>query len=143
MADLDEAPEWLRAKDWAAFNIATAAQRDVDEVERPFADFLARRTKAEFSAASLRYGILGYPVADARDIREDEQLAARSFWQAVEHSERAATVTYPGVFAHFSTTPARIRRRAPRLGEHNDEVFGGELELSADDLAGLRREGVI
>ena len=143
MIELGEAPEWLREKDWGAFSVSTATQHDVDEVERPVAEFLARRTKAEFSSASLRYGILGYPVSDARDIRTDEQLAARSFWQAVEHSEHGATVTYPGVFARFSATPARIRRRAPRLGEHNDEVFRGELELSADDLAHLRREGVI
>lgn len=143
MIDLGEAPEWLREKDWSAFNVATATQHDVDEVEQPFAEFLARRSKAEFSAASLRYEILGYPVADARDIRTDEQLVARRFWQAVAHPERDTAVTYPGVFARFSTTAARIRRRAPRLGEHNDEVFRGELELSPDDLAGLRREGVI
>ena len=143
MTERGEAPEWLRNKDWSAFNVATATQREVDEVERPFEEFLGRRTKAEFSAASLRYGILGYPVADARDIRTDEQLTARNFWQAVEHPERRATVTYPGPFARFSATPIRIRRRAPRLGEHNDEVYRGELELRADELGRLRREGVM
>ncbi|HKX18143.1 MAG TPA: CoA transferase [bacterium] len=143
MTDLGEAPEWLRHKDWRAFNVATATQAEVDDVEEPFAAFLARRTKAEFSAASLRYEILGYPVADARDIRTDEQLAARGFWQAVEHPERGAAVTYPGPFARFSGATARIRRRAPRIGEHNNEVYRGELELPAEDLEGLRRQGVI
>ena len=143
MTACGEAPEWLRRKDWNAFNVAAATREELEEVERPFGDFLARRTKAEFSAASLAHGILGYPVADARDIRTDEQLAARQFWQAVEHPERDATVTYPGPFAAFSATPARIRRRAPRIGEHNDEIYRGELELSAGDLGRLRREGVI
>jgi crotonobetainyl-CoA:carnitine CoA-transferase CaiB-like acyl-CoA transferase len=143
MTEAGEAPEWLRSKDWRAFNVATAVQVEVDEVERPFAEFLARRTKAEFSAASLAYGILGYPVADARDIRTDEHLAARNFWQAVEHPERDTTVTYPGPFACFSAAPVKIRRRAPRVGEHNDEIYRGELKLSARDLGRLRDEGVI
>ncbi len=143
MTALGEAPEWLRRKDWNTFNVAAATQDELDAVERPFGEFLARRTKAEFSAASLAYGILGYPVADARDIRTDEHLAARNFWQAVEHPERDATVTYPGPFAAFSATPIRIRRRAPEIGEHNDEIYRAELELSADELERLRREGVI
>ena len=143
MTALGEAPEWLRRKDWSAFHVAAATQGEVDEVERPFAEFLRRRTKAEFAAASLAYGILGYPVADAHDIRSDEHLAARGFWQAVEHPERDATVTYPGPFACFSATPLRIRRRAPGIGEHNEEIYRGELELSADELGRLRRERVI
>lgn len=143
MADLGEAPEWLRAKNWGTFNVATASRADVEEVERPFAEFLARRTKAEFSAASLAYGILGYPVANAQDIRNDEHLTARNFWQPLAHFESGATVTYPGPFAAFSATPLRIRRRAPRAGEHNDEIYRGELELPADEVAGLRAEGVI
>lgn len=138
-----EAPEWLRHKDWGAFNVASAAQDEVDEIERPLAAFLARRTKAEFSAASLAYGILGYPVADARDIRTDPQLAARDFWQAVDHPRDRTAVTYPGPFARFSATPAAIRRGAPGIGEHNQEIYRGELELSGDDLARLRREGVV
>jgi len=143
MAEAGEAPEWLTHKDWGAFNIAATTQEEIDALERPFVEFLGRRTKAEFAAESLKRGILGYPVADARDIRADPQLAAREFWQAVEHPEFDATVTYPGSFARFSGARCGIRRRAPGIGEHNDEIYRAELGLARDDLEALRREGVV
>jgi crotonobetainyl-CoA:carnitine CoA-transferase CaiB-like acyl-CoA transferase len=143
MAELNEAPEWLKQRDWGAFNIAAATQDEIDELERPFVEFLARRRKAEFSTESVKRGILGYPVVDAQDIRADSQLAAREFWQTVEHPELDATVTYPGPFARFSATPCAIARRAPGIGEHNGEIYKAELDISGEDLETLRQERVI
>ncbi len=143
MAELNEAPEWLTRKDWGAFNIATSTQAEIDTLEEPFVQFLGRRTKAEFSAEATRRGILGYPVANARDIREDPQLDARGFWQTVAHPELDATVTYPGLFARFSAAARMIRRRAPGIGEHNVEIYGAELGLSRHDLGALRQRGII
>jgi crotonobetainyl-CoA:carnitine CoA-transferase CaiB-like acyl-CoA transferase len=142
MAELGEAPEWLRQTDWSAFNVAAATQREIDELEQPFVAFLSRRTKAEFSSESLKRGILGYPVADVRDIRTDPQLAAREFWQSVEHPELDATVSYPGPFARFSAAPLAGFRRAPGTGEHNEEIYG-EIGVSAGDLHTLRQERII
>jgi crotonobetainyl-CoA:carnitine CoA-transferase CaiB-like acyl-CoA transferase len=142
MAELGEAPEWLARVDWGAFNVAASTQEEIDRLEQPFVEFLARRTKAEFSAASARRGILGYPVADARDIREDPHLSARGFWQEVPHPEMGAAVVYPGPFAAFSGAACAIRRRAPGIGEHNAEIYG-EMGLSGRDLEALRQAGTI
>jgi len=43
----------------------------------------------------------------------------------------------------FSRTPWQLRHGAPRLGEHNAMIIGDRLGVSADDLATLRREGII
>ncbi len=143
MAELHEAPVWLTQKDWGAFNVATSTQEEIDMLEQPFVEFLARRTKAEFAAEAVTRGILGYPVTDARDIRDDPQLAARGFWQEVEHPGLDATMTYPGPFARFSAAACAIRRRAPGIGEHSTEIYGEELGLSRRDLDALRQKAII
>ena len=42
----------------------------------------------------------------------------------------------------MSATPGDIRRRAPTLGEHTDEVLG-EIGCTTDEIAGLRADGII
>ncbi len=143
IAEEQPIPEWLKQKDWNVFNVATCTQEEVDALEGVFAGFLRRRTKAEFAAQAVQRGILGYPVNNARDIRGDPQLAARQFWQEVEHPELGVTLLYPGIFARFATAGCGICRRAPRIGEHNEEIYAGELGLSPDELAQLKQEQVI
>jgi crotonobetainyl-CoA:carnitine CoA-transferase CaiB-like acyl-CoA transferase len=43
----------------------------------------------------------------------------------------------------FSTTPARVDRWTPSLGEHNLEVFQGLLGLPAGRVTALEEEKVI
>ncbi len=137
------APEWLRQKDWGAFNVATSTQEEIDAIEGPFGAFLGERTKTEFANEAVKRSILGYPVNDARDISQDPQLVARGFWQSVEHPELRATLTYPGLFAKFSDGSCAAARRAPLIGEHNEEVYVNELELSRREFDALKREGVV
>jgi crotonobetainyl-CoA:carnitine CoA-transferase CaiB-like acyl-CoA transferase len=71
------------------------------------------------------------------------QLAARGFWTEVEHPELGTTITYPGTFAHTSEAPPGISRRAPLIGEHNQEVYAGELGISREELLTLKQAKVI
>ena len=58
-------------------------------------------------------------------------------------SELGTTVTYPGPFAKASETPIKTSRRAPLIGEHNEEVYLDELGLSQQDLLTLQQAKVI
>ena len=81
--------------------------------------------------AGLSVGIVYAP----EEVLEDPHFVARGFPVEVEHPEHARRFTYPGAPYQFEKTPWRISRRAPRLGEHNDEVFA-ELALPGEGESG-------
>ena len=78
--------------------------------------------------------ITGY-VATVEDLLASQQFAHREFFRTVEDSEYGDLV-HPGAPFRIEDTSWQLSR-APRLGEHNDEVLGGRLGLSPDELAQL------
>ena len=60
----------------------------------------------------------------------------------LEYPELGASIEHPGFFARSSNDGIRLRGRAPRIGEHNAELFAS-LGVSETALAGLASEGVV
>ncbi|MEB2286078.1 MAG: hypothetical protein B6D46_03715 [Polyangiaceae bacterium UTPRO1] len=136
-----------RDKDWIGFlDRMFAGEESFTELFRTqelVADFTRTRTKAELLQAALERDLLIAPVATTREVVDNVQLAARDYWQTLAHPELDRAVRYPGPFARLSATPLRYRRRPPTVGEHNREIFGGELGLDDAELARLGAGGVI
>ncbi|MDP2643945.1 MAG: CoA transferase [Desulfobacterales bacterium] len=136
------APDTLKNKDWSKFNISTVTQQEIDEIESANNELLSRTTRREFFQRVLEQDMLGYPVATSEDILKDEQLHARNVWQEVEHEDLGEKITYPSFFSLFSSIDCNIWRRAPLIGEHNEEIFT-ELGYEKADLLNLKRAHVI
>jgi crotonobetainyl-CoA:carnitine CoA-transferase CaiB-like acyl-CoA transferase len=143
------AADWMIKKDWASWVpgiLMKATEQDYKEIadlEDRVQRFFSTMTKSEIYAAALERRILLAPVATAADIANDEQLKARSYFVRVEHDTLGRTLTLPGAFAKFSATPVGPGRRAPRLGEHNREIWGGLLGIDGARLGRLRAIGAI
>jgi crotonobetainyl-CoA:carnitine CoA-transferase CaiB-like acyl-CoA transferase len=110
--------ETLRRIDWQTFAVPELTQAEIDEIEAPVGRFLATLTKQEFLEGAAARQMLGYPVSAAEDIHRDPQLETRGFWQQLDG------VRFPGGFAIVDGERLPIRRPAPGIGEHNDEVYG-------------------
>ncbi len=82
------------------------------------------------------------PVNSATAVSQDAHLAARGFFVEVPHPS-AGTLRYPGAPYRHARTPWRIGRPAPRVGEHNAEVYGGELGIPAATLDAWARAAVV
>jgi crotonobetainyl-CoA:carnitine CoA-transferase CaiB-like acyl-CoA transferase len=136
------APPVLRALDWDAFDVATASQDQVEEIEAAIGPFFLGLSKSEFFSGVLARNMLGYPLSTAEDMAADVQLAGRGFWQPVA-SLWNGEICAPGSFALFDGQRPPLRRTAPGLGEHNAEIYRDELGLTVEDVAALRSAGVV
>jgi benzylsuccinate CoA-transferase BbsE subunit len=142
MAERGPVPPALAAIDWDRFDNTTLTQAQVDELEAAIGPFLRSLTKTEFFAAVVKRKMLGYPVGDASDSLQDPQLRAREFWRSVSPGEGLAPLPFPGGFALFDGLRPAITRPAPRVGQHNDEVYA-ELGIGRDELARLGASGTV
>src|SRR5207249_12146180 len=86
------------------------------------ADWCRRRTARELAAILERHEVPFGVAYSAADIFADPHIAARGDIVAVDDPV-VGPVRMQGVYPRFSRTPGAIRRGAPRLGEHNDEVY--------------------
>jgi benzylsuccinate CoA-transferase BbsE subunit len=143
MAEREAAAPAIAEFDWDRFDVATATPELVARLEGAIGPFFRTLTRQEFFEGVIERNMLGYPAATVEEIVADPQLAARGFWQTLPAPwEAEASVRLPGSFALFDGERPPLRRPAPRLGEHNAELYG-ELGLGPEALAQLRAEGVV
>jgi crotonobetainyl-CoA:carnitine CoA-transferase CaiB-like acyl-CoA transferase len=81
------------------------------------------------------------PVSTMGDLLASEHLKTRGFFATVDDPS-GAPVTMPGAPYRHSATPWRIRQRAPRFGEHTDEVLA-EIGFTAGEMERLRAVGAV
>lgn len=85
----------------------------------------SRLPAQDFFVGCQRAGLAAGAVNAPEEAFEDEHFKARGIQVEVEHEDQGRIVRYPGAPYRMTGSPWRISRRAPRLGEHNDEVLGG------------------
>lgn len=134
------APAWDR--DWKAYNHNNLTQAEVDALSEPLALLFARKTMRELFAGAIERGLMLAPINDAREIAASEQLASRSFFHQVHDQGRGLDYALPARFAQATGVEMDVRGPAPRLGEHNAEVYA-EIGIDERALATLRTEGIV
>jgi crotonobetainyl-CoA:carnitine CoA-transferase CaiB-like acyl-CoA transferase len=137
------AGDFIKEIDWDTFDLTKVTQETVNRMIESTEGFFKAHTKAELFEGAVKRRILLYPVSTAKDIVESPQLAEREFWVEVEHPELGEFITYPGPFANVIGCPLTISRRAPLIGEHNEEIYEKELGISKKKLKALKLAKVI
>ena len=115
---------------------------DYERLKLIVEDFTKTKNKEELFQNALDRGLLIAPVTTIDEVVKSEQLESRQYWTTVDHEEIGKAFAYPGPFAKFSEQPISYKRRPPKIGEHNAEVYG-ELGLDAQALAELQNKGII
>ena len=106
-----------------------------------FLEWIAGKSKEEVSVEMQSYGAAVTPINTPEDAMKCEHFRERGFWVDIDHPV-TGRLTYPGAPIDMSEGGFAIRRPAPLLGQHNEEVYG-HLEYLKEDLVILRGQGVI
>ena len=130
----------LRGDEWRDLRYRT---EHAEPVSAAIGALAARFDRSTLFHEGQRRRLLVMPVNNVADLLADRQLRHRQFFTAVDHPELGRSLVDSGVAYRLSATPARLDRRAPLLGEHNDAVFGELLGLDEGQRAELARSGVI
>jgi formyl-CoA transferase len=131
-------PELVEDPEWAT---PEARLDKLDKVFSLIEEWSIQLPKWEVLAELNKHNIPCGPILSTREIIDDPTLRANGVVTTVEHPERGSyhTVSSP---IRLSDSPVEVER-SPLLGEHNEDVYGGELGLTADELAELSSNGVI
>ncbi|WP_066903253.1 CaiB/BaiF CoA transferase family protein [Mycolicibacterium houstonense] len=121
-----------------------ARGRNQDELDKIIGDWAATRQPEEIIDTLSRAGVISGPINTVAEVVRDPQLRARGMIADHFDERIGRNVKGPGVVPVLSESPGTIRNAGPaRPGQHNDEVYGGLLGRSAQELEALRSEGVL
>ena len=82
------------------------------------------------------------PINSIADIFEHPHIKARG--TLVEISDPIlGTIKMPGIVPRMSDSPGQITSLSPRLGQHNEEIYGDWLGFTEDEMDRLKEDGVI
>lgn len=136
-------PDYLRVFDWSTFDVRNSTPQDFTRLEEPIINFFKTHTKAELTEGSMQRNIWLLPVWDPKEVFENPQPRARNYWVDLPHPELGRNITYPGPFVKADECPCLLRCRAPLMGEHNAEIYKGELGFTDENLIMFKQAGVI
>ncbi|MBI1815046.1 MAG: CoA transferase [Deltaproteobacteria bacterium] len=126
----------------ARFGSLSARVAHADEINGIVGEWVKRHTAAEIEAILIPAQVPVTRAYSIADIAADPHYAAREDIVTVD-DPTIGPLRMQAVYPRLSETPGRIARGAPKLGEHNHEVYADLLGLSDGEIAALRADGVI
>jgi crotonobetainyl-CoA:carnitine CoA-transferase CaiB-like acyl-CoA transferase len=109
-------------------------------------EVLEQWTRSHTVAELVEQGqLMHFPWAEVATIPglvNSPQLAERGFFVELEHKS-GRKYKYPGAPCKLSSSPWQVGSHTPSPGEHNLEIYQGELGLSKEEVEALAREDVI
>lgn len=121
-----------------------ARGRNQDELDAIIGEWAATRQPDDIIGTLSAAGVIAGPINTVAEVVTDPQFRARGM--LVEHYDEriGRNVLGPGVVPVLSESPGGVRTAGPaRPGQHNDDVYGGLLGLTPEEMTALSEQGVL
>jgi crotonobetainyl-CoA:carnitine CoA-transferase CaiB-like acyl-CoA transferase len=132
-------PEWAESERYATHHARGENQEELDGM---ISEWTGQRTAEEVLEAMKDAGVPAGKLFTAEDMLSDEQYAARGSIVEVEDPD-IGPFPMQNVVPRLSRTPGEVRWTGPKLGQHNDEIYGEVLGMGEEDLDAMRERGLI
>ena len=129
-------------RDDARFSTPAARVENRELVDGAIAAWTRTLGKMEIFAIAKRMRIPLAPVREVDEVMNDAHMHERGMLEWIEHDEIGRLVV-PNSPLRFHGADKVATTPSPKLGQHNAEIYGGWLGLSASEIADLRTGGVI
>ena len=139
LVDLMGNPEWANDD---LFKDRLLRGQNMDALKALMSEWLAGWKVQDLYREAQKRRIPFAPVNTMQQLSENEHLSERKFFELLEQPG-IGTIKVPGMPSRYARTPWALRRPAPRLGEHNEEIVRGELGIDKGRIAKLHKTGII
>jgi crotonobetainyl-CoA:carnitine CoA-transferase CaiB-like acyl-CoA transferase len=133
-----EHPEWMEEE---MFKTPLGRFMHADLIRSLLEGWLIEHGRDEIYKNGQALHLPVFPVQNLTEVMATQHFRDREFFVARE-VPGVGPVLLPGPPFKMSLTPWSLRRPAPRLGQHNAEVYG-KVGLAAAEMTRLREQGVI
>lgn len=139
LCDAMQAPELAVDPLYRDHQARGAHQQELDQL---ISNWTATLGTGELLELLEKSGVPSGLIYRAADMLEDPHFRAR---EAIVSTvdPRFGQLRMQNVAPRLSASPSGIRRPAPELGQHNDEIYGQLLAMPPDEIAALRARGII
>jgi crotonobetainyl-CoA:carnitine CoA-transferase CaiB-like acyl-CoA transferase len=143
MASEGFADEYLTSLDWSQLSWEDLTEKEIEKITGYYTRFFQRKTKAEILERAREIKADVEPIYTIGETLKHPQFRERDYFQEIEHAELGQLISYPGGFSRFSDVRCQRYRRAPLIGEDNLEIYHEEMGISKEEIADLKKSGII
>jgi benzylsuccinate CoA-transferase BbsF subunit len=132
-------PSWCEEERFAS---RYSRLQNRQELDADLATWTRERTAGDITELLQAKGVAAIPVMGAEDRLFNPHFRERGLYSDIEHPALGAEPIY-NIMWNLDKTPPSIRRHAPLLGEHNQQIFGGLLGMATEEITRLEEEQVL
>jgi crotonobetainyl-CoA:carnitine CoA-transferase CaiB-like acyl-CoA transferase len=132
-------PEWASED---IFKDRMSRAQNMDALKALMTEWISQWKVTDLYKAAQEARIPFAPVNTMQQMYESDHLHERKYF--VEFDQPGMDkLTLPGAPSQYGKIKWALRRPAPRLGQHGEEVFCGEFGVPRERLAKLKQSGVV